>query len=512
MRTVVDLIRANHRRRPGADALVTIERTITHGELSERAWAIARLLVGLGVERGTVVGHLGGNSLFTAAAFLGTAAAGGVFTPYNWRWSAAEFSAAIDETGPDIVFFEDGAKDEVSALGPVLSARPGVRIITEDMVSRAFDRGDATSDNGPPHVPVDPQDPLCILFTGGTTGTSKGVVLSHGAAMANAVNETIDCGIGAAGCGRGLIVTPMFHSAALICWFLTHYVTGSASVMLRKFDLDKIRHVARHGGFTDFFMVPSMLRTLLAEGLLEEPGLRRNLRAVCTGAGVMRLPDKVAVSEALPRADVYVRYGLTEAGPMVTRLKPDDFLRPELDGSIGQEYLFTEVQIQDEAGVELPPHRIGEICVRGPALMTGYYRRPAETAQALRGGWLHTGDLGERDNYGYIYFRDRSKDMIKSGGENVYSAEVEELLLTHPAIREAAVFGVPSEAWDEEVRAVIVPRSGQRVDHDQVVAFLRGHLAGYKIPKRIKTISEADLPRNPIGKILKRELRAQTRW
>ncbi|QUH01805.1 AMP-binding protein [Saccharopolyspora erythraea] len=507
MRTVSDLIRLNARRNPGGDAVVDASGRLSHGELAHRAWGLARGLAELGVRPGDRVGVLGGNSIFTVEAFLGAAAAGAVFVPYNWRWSTPELVAGVNETRASVVLVEDAFRDAYSAAEATGELASAEHVVHQGAQYEALFRS-----GGPIELDTSPEDPLCILFTGGTTGFSKGVVLSHRAALANAINENADCGLGQHQQERGLIITPMFHSAALLCWFVTHYLAGKTSVFMHKFDEDAVAEIVSAERITNLFLVPNMIRRLLNSGAFESDGFQKYFRAMHSGAGLLRMPDKQAFSEVLPDASLYFRYGLTEAGPMVTRLQPHDMLRAEVDGSIGKEYLLVEAQVQDESGHELEPGRVGEICVRGPSLMTGYFGRQRATEEVFRGGWLRTGDLASRDQNGYFYFHDRAKDMIKTGGENVYSAEIEQVLYTHPAVQEAAVIGVPSTQWDEEVRAIVSLRPGHELTEAGVQDFVRRHLAGYKVPKHVAFLEAGSLPRTPAGKLLKRNLRDQLNW
>ena len=236
-----------------------------------------------------------------------------------------------------------------------------------------------------------------------------------------------------------------------------------------------------------------------------------SFRRLYVGGATFRLPDKEAVRDVIPKARIYYQYGLTEAGPIVTRLRPEDMFNPDLDGSIGQEMLLNDVSIQGDDGAELEDGVAGEICVRGPNVMLGYFNRPDATAAAFRAGWLRTGDLASREG-GYFMFRDRLKDMIKSGGENVYSAEVEQALYTHPAVAEAAVLGVASDQWDEEVRAVVALKPGLAVTERELQDHCRSRIAGYKVPKRILLVALDQIPVNPSGKIMKRELRRRSLW
>jgi len=253
--------------------------------------------------------------------------------------------------------------------------------------------------------------------------------------------------------------------------------------------------------------VPNMIRRMMNARAFQTPGFQRYFRALHSGAGPPRRPDKLAPGRGPPEPVAVLPLRLTEAGPMVTRVQPHDVLREDIDGSIGKECLLAEAQVQDEAGEEPPPGELGEICVPGPGLMSGYSNRPEATAEVLRDGWLHTGDLAVRDAEGYFSFRDRARDMINSGGKNVYSAEIEQVPLTHPAVMEAVVLGAASTDWGEEARAVVVRRPGHTLEAGEVRAFLRERLAGYKVPQRAVFCGPGQMPYSPMGKLLKATLR-----
>jgi acyl-CoA synthetase (AMP-forming)/AMP-acid ligase II len=269
--------------------------------------------------------------------------------------------------------------------------------------------------------------------------------------------------------------------------------------------------MARHR-VTNGFLVPNMVRRMVNSGELTRHDLRAFQR-LYVGGSSFRLPDKEAVRDALPGASIYYQYGLTEAAPIVSRLRPEDMFDPELDGSIGFEFLLNEVEVRQEDGSPATAGEVGELCVRGPNVMLGYLGRPEATAAVLRDGWLGTGDLGRRGSRGELWFHDRRKDMIKSGGENVYSAEVEQVLYAHPSVQEAAVLGVASAVWDEEVRAVVCLRPGApAASAAELQAHCRHFLAGYKVPKQIAVVDATAIPVSPSGKVLKTELRASFVW
>ncbi len=512
MHTVGDWVRLNYRRNPGTEAFVADDGRVTFGEAAERAWALGRGLRGLGVAPGGGVGVLAGNSLFNAEAFLGVAVSGGVYAAYNWRWAHEELARGIRETRASVILVEERFEEDLTEALSLIAADhsfsgPLPRVVRQGEVDALRIGTGVLADV------VTPEDPLCLIYTGGSTGTPKAVMLSHRAATANAINEMVSCELGTAPNNRGLVLTPMFHSAALLCWLTTHFVAGSTSVIASKFDEETITHWAESERITNMFLIPNMLRRVLDTGVFDTSAFKQHFRAMHTGAGLLRMPDKERFFEVLPRADLFFRYGLTEAGPQVTRLHTRDMLDPQVDGSIGQPYFSVEAEVMKLDGSGLAsPGELGEICVKGPSLMTRYYGRPEETAQAIRGGWLHTGDLAVRDERGYFFFRDRLKEMIKTGGENVYSNEVEQVLHLHPAVLEAAVVGVPDLAWDEEVRAVIVLRDGKDATAEELKLHVREHLAGYKVPKTIAFVRPDDMPRSAAGKLEKIRLKQNLGW
>ena len=512
MRTVGDWVRLNFRRNPGKDAFVADDGRVTFGEAAEHAWGLGRGLRDLGGVPGGAVGELAGNSLFNAEVFLGVALSGGVYAAYNWRWAVEELAAGIRETRASVILVEERFEENLSAALSLVAADqtfagPLPRVVRQGEVE-SLRVGSGVLDDV-----VTPADPLCLIYTGGSTGTPKAVVLSHGAATANAINEMVSCNLGTAPDDRGLVLTPLFHSAALLCWLTTHFVAGSTSVIAAKFDEETLVRWAESERVTNMFLIPNMMRRMMDAGVFAAPGFQRHFRAMHTGAGLLPMPDQERFFDVLPQADLFFRYGLTEGGPPVTRPHTRGILDPRVDGSIGQPYFSVEAEVMSldrEAIAE--PGELGEICVKGPALMSRYYGRPEATAEAMRGGWLHTGDLAVRDERGYFFFRDRLKEMIKTGGENVYSNEVEQVLHLHAAVLEAAVVGVPDLAWDEEVRAVVVLRDGMHAGVDELKQHVREHLAGYKVPKTIVFIRPDEMPRSAAGKLEKIRLKQNLGW
>lgn len=478
-------------------------RRLNHRELAERSWSVAGGLSRLGVRPGDTVAILCGNGVFSAEAILGAIATGAVAVPLNWRWSAAELEHGLNDSEARVVLADTEFADRVAAIIDAGKAPSVTNLVVEGPIFESF-----LGAPSPPGIEVSKNAPAVILYTGGTTGASKGVVLSHTNVMANAIDEIVDTDMEPD--DITLLIAPMYHSASLLCWFLPHLVMGACSVFMRHFDEEQAAALIENEHVTNGFFIPNMVRRMLISGTWERRRMD-SFRRLYVGGATFRLPDKEAVREVLPATRIYYQYGLTEAGPIVTRLRPEDMFKPELDGSIGQEMLLNDVSIRDASGTEVADGVAGEIWVRGPNVMLGYFNRPDATSAVLRDGWLHTGDVASRHD-GYFMFHDRLKDMIKSGGENVYSAEVEQALYSHPAVAEAAVLGVPSADWDEEVRAVVALKPGSNVSERELQKHVRAALAGYKVPKRILFVPLEKMPVNPSGKIMKRELRQQSLW
>ncbi len=503
MLTVLDVLRRNHGRRPHAPAVIDHAGRLTHKQLTERAWSVAQALITVGVRPGETVAIVCGNGIFSAETILGALAAGAIAVPLSWRWSKPELEYGLNDSQARVVLADREFAPLVQEL--VAGGRsPAVsRVVVEGSDFEGF-LGPASR----PHVAVDADAPAVILYTGGTTGASKGVLLSHRNVMANAIDEIVDTDMEPD--DITLLIAPMYHSASLLCWFLPHLVIGACSVFMRHFDEEHAAQLIETERVTNGFFIPNMVRRMLISGAWERHRTD-SFRRLYVGGATFRLPDKEAVRDVIPTARIYYQYGLTEAGPIVTRLRPEDMFKPDLDGSIGQEMLLNDVSIQGDDGGELEDGVAGEICVRGPNVMLGYFNRPDATAAAFRDGWLRTGDLASREG-GYFMFHDRLKDMIKSGGENVYSAEVEQALYSHPAVAEAAVLGVASDQWDEEVRAVVALKPGLQVSERELQDHCRTRIAGYKVPKRILFVALDQIPVNPSGKIMKRELRRRPLW
>jgi long-chain acyl-CoA synthetase len=432
---------------------------------------------------------------------------GAVPVPINMRLAAPEIAHVLDDARCRIVFAETAF---VAAFDdPVLAPW---RAVLRDF-------GAAHGDAAAPYetmlraasaaAPGDPSpdEDAILLYTGGTTGRSKGVRLSH----ANIVSNALAFGLaqGARTDDVFLHVAPMFHSADLLAtaWFLS----GAAQCYLPAFSPASFLAAIAHYRASATVTVPTILQATVAD-----PGFARadvsSLRVLIYGAAPMSVEWIERAAAAFPRANFSNCYGLTETAPDLTVFDPREFRAAIESGdrngpvnSVGRPNLLNEVKIVRADGSEAAPNEPGELLARGPNIMTGYLNRPAETAEALRDGWLHTGDIARIDERGYVYLLDRLKDMVITGGENVYCSEVEAVLHRHPGVAEAAVIGLPDERLGETVAAVIVPRPGTAPDAGEIERHCRAAIGGFKVPRRI--VFADRLPKSALGKVLKHELR-----
>lgn len=486
----------NAKRFPSKVALIDKVGRTTYAEFESGANRVGHALLAQGVSHGDKVAFLASSSRQWVEAFYGVVKIGAVAVPLNYRETPEQISMMLEDSGSKVLFVSE---QHVEAFGGLLETLrfPVVNLESLD----AFKAGYADAPH--PTDRLSEHDPAVILYTGGTTGRSKGVLLSHSNLFWNSLNEIIDTDMVEG--DNTLIATPLHHSAALNCWLLPHLYLGATATLLEKYATEEVLCVIDKERVTNTFMPPSLAREFVLHPLAKELDVSSMTRWY-VGSGILTANDRSAMKACIPGVKIYYQYGLTEAGPIATVLKEEDYDRAR--GSIGRAFQNIEVAIVDDKGNIAPPGEIGEIVLRGPTIMLGYHNRPDATADAIdQDGWLHTGDLAHMDANGFVYFYDRLKDMIKTGGLNVYSQEVEAVLAKHDHVREVAVIGLNNERWGEEVTAIIVLHDGVVGDPERLVAHAREHLASYQLPKRVEFITYADMPFNHNGKILKRELR-----
>lgn len=473
----------------------------------DRVARLAGALRTLGVQPGDRVAMLAHNADRYAEFFLAVWWAGAVANPVNTRWSAAEIAYSLNDCESAVLLVDDAFAAQVPAIRQQTTvvrtvvhagdaAEPAGMLSYEALLQAAAPMPDAGRQG---------DDLAAILYTGGTTGFPKGVMLSHANLWAAAVARLAELSMPPE--GISLLVAPLFHVAGL-GRLVTQIVIGATSVIEPVFRADAVLDAIERHRVSDVMLVPSMLQTLLDHPAFDAARLR-SLQRVVHGASPMPPALLDRAMQALPHVGFIASYGMTETSAVVslngpitlaTRARCDKVLR-----SVGRAGYGCEVRIVDGEGRPVPPGTVGEIAVRGPGVMLGYWNKPAETAGALRDGWLFTGDGAWMDGSGYLHVVDRLKDMIISGGENVYSAEVEAALMLHPAVASCAVIGVPSEQWGEAVHAVVVLRPGCQADEQALRDHCRSRLAGYKCPKALDFIEA--LPLSAAGKVLKNRLR-----
>ena len=495
--TLADVVRVHGRDRPDAPAVIVGDHTITFGELDQRSNRVAQALAAAGVGFGDRVAFVERNGAEFFDVVFGLAKLGAVAVPVNWRLAAPEMRQIIDDAGATLVIVGADFAGHLEAVEDGLAA--GVVVIGEHDRWPSFDSWVAGHPARDPGVVTGPDDLVFLMYTSGTTGAPKGVMLSN-------ANYRCKCA-GVAGPWRmdadavTLAVMPLFHMAGS-GWALAGLWHGGAVVVLRDVDPAAILDsVARHG-VTNLLLVPAVIARLLER---DDPALPdfADLRIVVYGASP--ISDDVLLRGIDRFGSVFAQvYGMTETTGSVTQLDGADHVA-HLLRSCGKPYPWVQIRIVGPDGTDVAPGAVGEVWTRSAQNMLGYWNNPDATAATLRpDGWLRTGDAGYLDD-GYLYLHDRLKDMIVSGGENVYPAEVENVLMTQPGVADAAVIGVPDERWGEAVKAVIVASPGAELSAEDVIAYARTRLGGFKLPKSVDFV--AALPRNPSGKLLKRELR-----
>jgi long-chain acyl-CoA synthetase len=498
--TVGDVIRRHGAARPEAVALRQAGRELTYGELDERSNRLAQALLASGVSAGTRVAYLDRSSPEVVELLFAASKLGAVLVPLNWRLAPPELAAVLADSQAPVLIAGPTYREVADDLLERLSPPPRLVVVGE-----AYERWLAAHEPRDPGARGDAGDVIVQMYTSGTTGVPKGVLTTHGNLAVTArtsLRWAFD--------ERSVSLTPlpMFHIGG-IGWAYCGLWHGATTVLVSDFDPERVLDILEHQGVTNAVLVPTMLQMLTAV-----PGAAERdysaLRSIAYGAAPITTPVLKASLRTFG-CSLFGLYGLTESTGAVVALEPADHdpggPREHLLRSAGRPYPWVELKIVDPAGgARLGPHEVGEVWLRAPNVTPGYFNRPAETAAALTpDGWLRTGDGGYVDEQGYLFLTDRIKDMIVSGGENVYPVEVEEALAQHPDVADVAVIGVPDAHWGEAVKALIVRRPGTRPTADDLIALARGRLAGYKLPRSVDFVDQ--LPRTPSGKVLKRELR-----
>ena len=482
---------------------------LTRGDMRDRANRVANALHAIGLRPGDRLAVLAKNCLDYPTLYFGAAKAGVVIVPLNYRLAPGEWTYIINNSEAKAFI---ARAEYVAAISDIRNDLKTIETyIALDIEAPdgwlAFEEWIDGQPTTAPDVEISPNDDVIQMYTSGTTGLPKGVMLTHGCVTANLVQMLIISEVEAV---RMQVVAPFYHAGATMSSLVA--VMGGGSLYVHEdFVPDEVVRVLDEEDIGITFLVPAMIQALL----IFVPNVRdrkyERLQMISYGASPIS-------EETLRQAmDVFgckfsQGFGQTESSAMLTYLSSDDHLRalsgdkPELLRSAGRAGPGTDVKIVDDDGNELPRGEVGEIIGRGPQLMRGYWKLPDATASTLKDGWLHTGDAGHLDDEGYVFISDRIKDMIVSGGENVYPAEIEQVLFTHPDVADVAVIGIPDDTWGEIVHAVVQLRPGAETTAANIIDFCRDKLAGYKRPRSVEFIDA--IPRNASMKVLKKDLRA----
>ena len=505
LQLLADIPRHWAARRPDKAATVFEDKVVTWSEFDGLVSRVANGIIEVDVAPQTRVAYLGKNSDLYFQLLFGAARANTVMVGINWRLAPPEVEYIVNDAGVEILFVEE---EFFGLIGEIRERLTSVKLFVA-MSGRAhgwedyagWRDGQSVED---PRLPIDSEDICVQLYTSGTTGRPKGVQLSNRAFVVQRAGDEM-AGDWAKWDERDVIMIPMpvFHVGGT-GWGFQGFYNGSTQVILGQAEPGLIIETIQKYRVTKVFVVPAVLQFMLQHEASRTADFS-HVRVVLYGASP--IPEDVLVKAIATFKCPFVQlYGMTETAGSVTFLPPEVHVpgSPKLR-SCGIPFHGIQIIIGDAHGNAQPPGQVGEILVKAPGIMKGYWNLPAATADAVRNGWYYSGDAGYMDDEGFIYVYDRVKDMIVSGGENIYPAEVESALSKHPAVADIAVIGVPSERWGEEVKAVVVKEPGSHVTEEELIAFARTQIAGFKTPKSVDFVDS--LPRNPSGKLLKKELR-----
>jgi acyl-CoA synthetase (AMP-forming)/AMP-acid ligase II len=501
--TLLDYVEKNARVYPEKTLFVFEDERCTFNEFKERVYRSANALLQLGIKKGDRVGIIMENCIEYPELYFALGKIGGVTVGFNHRLLSSELAYLVNHceantliVGKEFVEKIAPFRDELNLVKDwiCLGAKPEGMLNYEELVSSAT----ATK----PEIEVSLDDLHCLLYTGGTTGRPKGVMLPYRHLENTALSWIVEMGLYHD--DINLITGPFFHSGGL-WWLWAGMMLGNTHVILKRFDVESVLRTIEKERVTYCLWLSSLVPWILNYPDFNKFDLS-SLRVVALGGGALGEPQLRKLVEMLPGRRLCHVGGQTETAALCG-IRLDEHLDgpPERLGSAGQEIFNMKLRVVDEHDKDVPPGGVGELCGRGDSLMLGYWKMPEETAEAMRGGWQHTGDLVRIDEDGYIYYVDRIKDMIKSGGENVYSKEVEDIIYAHPAVAEVAVIGIPDERWGEAVKAVVKLKSGQTATSEEIIAHCKKRIAGFKCPKSIDFVD--DFPRTGLGKIAKPVLR-----
>ncbi|MBM88095.1 MAG: acyl-CoA synthase [Gammaproteobacteria bacterium] len=509
---ITDLLFAAAEKWPDKPAISFLGETQSWLRTKNRTVAAATLLKNIGVERGDRVAFLGLNSNVCFESYWSPALIGAIMVPINYRLADREMIECIQDCTPKVLIVDARFLKKAQKINEHCGS------LTNIICCGGFDAPEGVlsyeraindiikSDTYAELCPSSNKETVIIFYTGGTTGKSKGVMLSH----INFKYNT-ECSIPLYRMKQHwafLIIGPLFHLAAGSRVFSSAALGGHA-VILPKFDVVDLMESVEEYAINSATLVPTMYQMILEHPRFGEYDLS-SLKMLASGAAPLSIALLSRIVSAFPETEFFQTYGMTEASPILTSLDSKYHVLEGPNsaklGSVGRAVKHVDLIIADEDDNQLPANTVGQILARGENIMTGYWQLPQQTAEALKEGWYHTGDAGYLDEEGFLFLEGRVKDMIVSGGENIYPIEVENILEDHPAIHQCAVIGVPHETWGESVHAIVKLKDGAQVTERELIAFCKENIASYKCPVSV-TFRESPMPLSPINKILKTELR-----
>ncbi|GGC57029.1 acyl-CoA synthetase [Chelatococcus reniformis] len=497
--TISDAFRRSAVRNGTQPALRFADRAWSYGELDRAVDRVAGKLLSLGLAPGARVGGYGRNSDAYFILWLACTRAGLTHVPINYALTESELGYIVTQSGASVLVYDKA----LEAVAGQMRGRAALKFL-----GTFADGGDidvlatATGGDGDPvEVEQGDEDLVQITYTSGTTAMPKGAMMTHRAQLAEYASCIVDLELSRE--DRWLAALPLYHTAQTHCFTMPAMLLGASTVLIEQPTPDVVLKLIEEHKVTSFFAPPTVWISLLRHPDFDTRDLS-SVRNLYYGASIMPVPVLQELRQRLPGVRVFNCYGQSEIGPLATVLRPEEHdARPS---SAGRPVLNVETRVVDEDMNDVEPGEQGEIVHRSPQLLLGYWDKPEETEEAFAGGWFHSGDIGVRDEEGYLYVVDRVKDIIKTGGTMVASREVEEVLFTHPSVSEVAVIALPDPKWIEAVTAVVVLRAGHSGDEGALIQHARQSLAPFKVPKRVIFVD--NLPRNTAGKLLKRELRA----
>ena len=505
--TLADLSQVQARQFPDARALIFKDKALTYLQLDRRSNQVANSLLAQGVQPGSRVALLAKDSLKSYEILFACCKINAVFVPINWRLAAAEVSYILRDANVEILFVGPEFYQSVESIRKEID---GVKtIIALEKTAHnclTYALWSQEHSDEPPNVAVEPNDVAVQMYTSGTTGRPKGVQLGHYSffALAKELAKQDKNWINWNQKDKSLITLPCFHIGGL-WWAIRGLVSGAENILLATFvDFEVLEAIEKYR-ITKTCMVPAMIQVLLSEPKCKKTDFSSLEYIVYGGSPIAESLLKKAI--ATFGCDLAQIYGMTETGNCAVSLLPEAHksTNKEILKAAGKPFPGVSIKIIDSEGKELSCSQVGEVCIKSPANMIGYCKLPEATAKTLIDGWIHTGDAGYFDEEGYIYICDRFKDMIVYGGENVYPAEIENILYEHPAVREVAVIGVPDEDFGETIKAIVVLKAGIKASALDIINFVRGKIADFKLPRSVEFTES--LPRTPSGKLQKGKIR-----